>query len=212
MKSRAFCRNLAVTVAIISLLSFVGIAGATEKTASIEGVVAKVDLDANKLEVKTADGTEHIMRLAKRTVVHGERASSTRGDNALRDLREEDKVVVHYTKHGTDETAEEIDQIGRNGLKTSEGTITEIDRKSPDDDHQTCRWSRGVLPFNRTCGRRCWNRNRRRGEEVGSRHRLLFGRSRPKTRSFLQNQSTLTTQSESSLGFHIGSQSAPHRL
>lgn len=130
MKSRAFCRNLAVTVAIISLLSFVGIAGATEKTASIEGVVAKVDLDANKLEVKTADGTEHIMRLAKRTVVHGERASSTRGDNALRDLREEDKVVVHYTKHGTDETAEEIDQIGRSGLKTSEGTITEIDRRA----------------------------------------------------------------------------------
>jgi hypothetical protein len=117
-------------VAIISLFSFTGIAGATEKTASVEGVVTKVDLEAKTLEVKAADGTEHIMRLAKRTVVHGERESSKRGDDAVRDLREEDKVVVHYTKHGTDETAEEIDQIGRNGLKTSEGTITEFDRSA----------------------------------------------------------------------------------
>ena len=130
MKSGTFRRNLAVSVAIISLFSFTGIAGATEKTASVEGVVTKVDLEAKTLEVKAADGTEHIMRLAKRTVVHGERESSKRGDDAVRDLREEDKVVVHYTKHGTDETAEEIDQIGRNGLKTSEGTITEFDRSA----------------------------------------------------------------------------------
>jgi hypothetical protein len=71
-------------VAIISLFSFTGIAGATEKTASVEGVVTKVDLEAKTLEVKAADGTEHIMRLAKRTVVHGERESSKRGDDAVR--------------------------------------------------------------------------------------------------------------------------------
>ena len=130
MKSRAFRRNLAVTVAILSLFSFTGIAGATEKTASVEGVVTKIDRDAKTLEVKAVDGTEYTMHLAKRAVVHSERESSRRGDDAVRDLREEDKVVVHYTKQGTDETAEEIDQIGRDGLKTSEGTITEFDRRA----------------------------------------------------------------------------------
>ncbi len=63
MTLRAFRRNLAVTVAIISLFSFTGIAGATEKTASVEGVVTKIDRDAKTLEVKAVDGTEHTMHL-----------------------------------------------------------------------------------------------------------------------------------------------------
>ena len=130
MKSQAFLRTLTFTVAILSLFSLTGIARATEKTASVEGVVAKIDLDAKTLEVRADDGTKHILHLAKRTVVHGERESSNRGDEAMRDLRKEDKVVVHYTKHGTDETAEEIDQVGRNGLKMSEGTITKFDRSA----------------------------------------------------------------------------------
>jgi hypothetical protein len=130
MKSRVFRRNLAVTVAILSIFSFTGIAGATEKTASVEGVVTKIDRDAKTLEVKTVDGTEHTMHLVRRTVVHGERGYSKKDEDAVRDLREDDKVVVHYTKHGTDETAEEIDQIGKDGLKTSEGTITKFDRSA----------------------------------------------------------------------------------
>lgn len=36
--------------------------------------------------------------------------------------------MVHYTKRGTDEIAEEIDDVGKDGLKTSEGTITKFDR------------------------------------------------------------------------------------
>ena len=65
MKSETFPRNLAVTVTIILLFSFTGIAGATEKTASVEGIVVKIDRDAKTLEVKAADGTEHTMHLVR---------------------------------------------------------------------------------------------------------------------------------------------------
>jgi hypothetical protein len=130
MTSGAFRRNLAVTVAILSLFSFAGIARATEKTASVEGVVTKIDRDAKTLEVKAVDGTEHTMHLVRRTVVHGGKESYKRGEDAARDLQEGNQVVVHYTKQGIDETAEEIDQIGKDGLKTSEGTLTEFDRSA----------------------------------------------------------------------------------
>jgi len=130
MKSGTFRRNLALAVAIVSLFSFTCIAAAIEKTASVKGVVAKIDRDAKTLEVKTADGTEHTMHLVRRTVVQSERESAKRGNDAVRDLREGDEVVVHYVRQGTDNTAEEIDRIGRDGMKRSEGTITEFDRSA----------------------------------------------------------------------------------
>ena len=130
MKSETFRRNLAVTVTIILLFSVTGIAGATEKTASIEGVVAKIDRDSKTGEIKAADGTEHTMHLVRRTVVQSGREYSKRGDDAVRELQEGDEVVVHYAKLGTDSTAEEIDRIGRDGMKRSEGIITNFDRSA----------------------------------------------------------------------------------
>ena len=37
-------------------------------------------------------------------------------------------MAVHYTDKGTVKTAEEIDHIGKDGLKAGEGTIAKIDR------------------------------------------------------------------------------------
>ena len=37
-------------------------------------------------------------------------------------------MVVHYTAKGSEETAEEIDHVGEGGLKTTEGTVTHLDR------------------------------------------------------------------------------------
>jgi hypothetical protein len=48
----------------------------------------------------------------------------------VRDLREGDEVVVHYVRQGTDSTAEEIDRIGSDGMKRSEGIITKFDRSA----------------------------------------------------------------------------------
>ena len=43
-------------------------------------------------------------------------------------LKEGSQVAVHYTAKGTVETAEEIDDIGKGGLKTTEATASHIDR------------------------------------------------------------------------------------
>jgi len=128
MNSGTSRRVLTVAVVVISLFSFAGILGATEKTASVEGVVTKIDRTAKTVMVKASDGTEHTMHLVGRTVVHGGKEAYKGAEEAGRDLQEGSQVVVHYTKLGTDETAEEIDQIGKDGLKTSEGTITKFDR------------------------------------------------------------------------------------
>ncbi len=37
-------------------------------------------------------------------------------------------MVAHYTTKGTEDTALEIDKVGKDGLKTTDGTIQDIDR------------------------------------------------------------------------------------
>ena len=119
---------LRVAFAGISLFGFAGMLKAIEKTTSVEGLVTKIDRAAKTVMVKTADGAEHTMHLVGRTVVHGGKDTYNGAEDATRGLREGSQVVVHYTKQGTDETAEEIDRIGKDGLKTSEGAVTKFDR------------------------------------------------------------------------------------
>ena len=121
-------RVLTVAVAIISFFSFAGVLTAIEKTSSVEGLVTKIDHAAKTVIVKTADGTEHTMHLVGTTVVHGGKDTYKGAEQTARGLEEGSQVVVHYTKQGADETAQEIDRVGKNGLKTSEGTITKFDR------------------------------------------------------------------------------------
>ena len=80
MSFRTSRRILTVAVVGISLFSFASILSATEKTASVEGLVTKVDRTAKTLMVKASDGTEHTMHLVERTVVHG-------GKETTRELR-----------------------------------------------------------------------------------------------------------------------------
>jgi hypothetical protein len=95
---------------------------------AVEGRVEKVDRAAKTVLVKAVDGSEHTFHLVNRTVVHGAQATYKGADAGARDLREGSEVVVHFTKKGTEESAEEIDHIGKDGLKASEGTVTGFDR------------------------------------------------------------------------------------
>jgi hypothetical protein len=146
MSSRIFRGVVTVALAAVALLSIAAASQAIEKTSSAEGVVTKIDRTAKTIAVKTADGTEHTMHLVGRTVVHGGQETYKGAEGAARGVQEGSQVVVHYTKQGTDETAEEIDRVGKDGLKTSEGTITKFDRsartmtiKSADGTEQTYR-------------------------------------------------------------------------
>jgi len=92
------------------------------------GVVLKVDAGTKTVVVKLADGTEHTMHFVKRTAVHGTQEAAAGGKDMFHGLKEGSEVAVHYTAEGTEETAEEVDHIGKDGLKATEGTVTHIDR------------------------------------------------------------------------------------
>ncbi len=95
---------------------------------AVKGTVEKIDRTAKTIVVKAADGTEHTFHFVGRTAVHGAEVAGTAAQESFHGLREGSDVVVHYTAKGSEETAEEIDHIGEGGLKTTEGTVTHIDR------------------------------------------------------------------------------------
>lgn len=92
------------------------------------GVVTKLDSATHTVVVKLADGTEHSLHFVKRTAVHGAQDTAAGTQDAFHGLKEGSNVAVHYTAKGTDETAEEIDNIGKDGLKATKGTVTHIGR------------------------------------------------------------------------------------
>lgn len=92
------------------------------------GVVLKLDSAAHTVVVKLADGTEHTLHFVKRTAVHGAQGTAMAAQDTFHGLKKGSEVAVHYTAKGSEETAEEIDNIGKDGLKATEGTVTHIDR------------------------------------------------------------------------------------
>lgn len=114
---------------ILMAMAFCLSASAIEQSHGIlVGVVLRLDAAARTVVVKVGDGTEHTLHFVKRTTVHGAHETAVGAENAFHGLKEGSEVAVHYTAKGTDETAEEIDNIGKDGLKSSEAVITHIDR------------------------------------------------------------------------------------
>ena len=113
----------------IAYLLFVLVALAAQDVVSaVDGTVKKIDSGAKTVVVKTADGTEHTFHFLGRTVVHGAEATAKGSKEVFHGLKEGTEVAVHYTAKGGEETAEEVDHIGKDGMKVTEGTISHIDR------------------------------------------------------------------------------------
>ena len=83
---------------------------------------------ANLVIVTTMDGVEHVYQFTKNLIVHGGKKP---GVDALEGLRDGAIVVIHYTGNGAQAAAEEIDVLGEEGLKITEGVVTDIERRSP---------------------------------------------------------------------------------
>lgn len=121
-KSGSFTLMLALSLAVSMAFA------AKEKVSAIKGTLTKIDRGAKTAVVKLADGTEHIVHFVGRTTVHGVEKSAAYAEDAFHGLREGSSVVVHYTAKGAEETAEEVDRIGNDGLHVAEGTVSRIDR------------------------------------------------------------------------------------
>jgi hypothetical protein len=121
-KNCLFTLTLALSLAVS--LAF----AAKEKVSAIKGTMTKIDRGAKTAVVKLADGTEHTMHFVARTTVHGAEKTAAGAEDAFHGLREGSSVVVHYTTKGAEETAEEVDRIGDEGLHMAKGTVSSIDR------------------------------------------------------------------------------------
>ncbi len=92
------------------------------------GTVLKMDTGAKTVVVKLADGTEHTFHFVSGTTVHGAQDTAAGAKDAFRGLKEGTEVAVHYMAKGAVEAAEEVDRVGKDGPKSTEATITRMDR------------------------------------------------------------------------------------
>jgi hypothetical protein len=116
---------------LIVLLSVISLAYAADDVAgAVHGTVKKVDSSTKTIVVKTDDGAEHTLHLADKTAIHGAKTSAQAGKDTWHGLSEGTEVVAHYTQRAGEDTAVEIDKVGHDGLKSTAGTIKDLDRGS----------------------------------------------------------------------------------
>jgi type 1 fimbria pilin len=116
-------------VAIAILMAFCIAASAQEPRHGIRtGTVEQVDEHAKTITIKSDDGTEHTLQTEARTKFHGVHGKARNAIDTIRGLKPGTQVAAHYTEAGTAENAVEIDNIGPDGLKSIEATITHLDR------------------------------------------------------------------------------------
>ncbi len=107
-----------------------GTAMAADVADSIEGTVKKVDKGAKTAVVATTGGAERTFHYTDQTVVRGATDAKHDGGEAVGGLTDGADVAVHYTKKGTKDVATEFDSLGKDGLKSTEGTVSHLDRKA----------------------------------------------------------------------------------
>jgi hypothetical protein len=93
---------------------------------AVHGTVTKVDAAAKTIAVKTKDGTEHTLHFAEKTTVHGAHATAAGAKDTFHGITEGSEVVAHYTAKGAEETAVEVDKVGKDGMHAVEGTVTHV--------------------------------------------------------------------------------------
>ena len=118
---RMFAVSLITGLVLWSSLAF----AAEDVVSAVRGTIQKIDASTRSVVVRAADGTEHTVHVGAGAAVHGTKIAA---QGTFRGLKEGTDVVVHYTRKGTRETALEVDTVGKGGLKTLEGTISELDR------------------------------------------------------------------------------------
>jgi hypothetical protein len=107
-------------LAVCMLLSVV-VCVAQDVVSFIHGTVKKVDHSTKTIVVKTADGTEHTIKVADQATVKGTK-------EGFDGLKEGTEVVARTTGKGVDESAMEVGKVSKDGFKATKGTVTKFDK------------------------------------------------------------------------------------
>jgi hypothetical protein len=119
---------LKFSLRFLILVSFVVLSAraAEDVVSAVHGTVTKVDAAGKTIAVKTKEGTEHTFHFADKTTVHGAHAAAAGSKDAFHGLTEGSEVVAHYTAKGAEETAVEVDKVGKDGMHAVDGTVTHV--------------------------------------------------------------------------------------
>ena len=118
-------RKLFTLVAVAALFTMTGLA-ADDVVTAVHGVITKVDAASKTIVVKTKDGTEHTIHFVDKTAVYGADETAAGAKDTFHGLKEGSEVVAHYTVKGTEKTGVEVDKVGKDGVKTVDGTVTKV--------------------------------------------------------------------------------------
>jgi hypothetical protein len=91
---------------------------------AVAGEVEKIDSKTKTMVIKAEDGTEHAIKYTDRTTVHGLQDAAHATDHIA---HEGDHVVVRYAGEGEHATATDVEHVGKDSLKTMDGTIERVD-------------------------------------------------------------------------------------
>lgn len=111
-------RKLSYMAVCMGLLAVICMA--QDLVSVVHGTVTKVDSATKTVVVKSADGTEHTIKITGETTYKG-----TKED--FDGIKEGTEVVARTTGKGAKETGVEIGKVGKDSLKVTKGTITKID-------------------------------------------------------------------------------------
>ena len=87
----------------------------------IYGTIKKVDSTTKTIVVKTADGTEHTIKVTDAATLKGIK-------DGFNGLKEGTQIVARTTGKGADETAMEVGKISEDGFKATDGTVEKFDK------------------------------------------------------------------------------------
>lgn len=113
---------------LLALTAFfaVTVLAADEVVSAVHGVVTKVDAASKTIVVKTKEGTEHTIHFVDKTAVYGAKETAEGAKDTFHGVKEGSEVVAHYTEKGGEKTAVEVDKVGKDGVKTVDGTVTKV--------------------------------------------------------------------------------------
>ncbi len=108
--------RLAVCLTLASVVCL-----AQDVVSFVHGTVKKVDKATKTVVIKTADCTEHTVKVTGDTTVKGTQ-------EGIDGLKEGTEVVARTTGKGVDETGIAIARVGKDSMKVTKGTIEKVDQ------------------------------------------------------------------------------------
>jgi len=118
--------KMMVAVVAVAGLMALPVRAANDVVSAIHGTITKLDSATKTAVVKTEDGTEHTIHFVDKTAVYGADETAAGAKDTFHGLKEGSEVVAHYTVKGTEKTGVEVDKVGKDGVKTVDGTVTKV--------------------------------------------------------------------------------------